>query len=396
MRTPIVFLVCAAVVACDVKQDLGGDQSQVSPASGNTPKVATLDVRLIPSALKVTSEETVELLAEVDSDEAVVKVWFTINGAALPSVTAAPYRSDWPVERSENGVYSVIAKVKDSKGNTAQSDPVTIVVEIPLTPNEVPGPSGPQAVTGASNEEEPFPTEPQPANPSFVAASGPSKVTNTAAFSVATPVDAIAGDFLLAIVAARDEAGTLQLATPPGWNLLVGYPMRNRNDAHNPYIIPAEENIASWVMWRWNDAATPSSHPLVFSAQATLANASVVAYSDVDPITPIDVHVAYPLFGDGNTNGFGSGNTNRTGGTEVALIATAFTSWGQRTDVTTSVEQRVNSGETADGLNIVVHDTLLSSFKIHYGPSVRHKRLPANSTTSLLWNASMVVLNHIP
>lgn len=84
MRTPIVFLVCAAVVACDVKQDLGGDQSQVSPVSGNTPKVATLDVRLIPSALKVTSEETVELLAEVDSDEPVVKVWFTMNGAALP------------------------------------------------------------------------------------------------------------------------------------------------------------------------------------------------------------------------------------------------------------------------------------------------------------------------
>jgi len=83
---------------------------------------------------QVDINETVTLIAdaldpsgrEFRSEGEIVSVAFLANGALIGSVDSAPYQLSWMV--TDEQVYSVVAVVTDADGNTANSEPIEIVV----------------------------------------------------------------------------------------------------------------------------------------------------------------------------------------------------------------------------------------------------------------------------
>jgi hypothetical protein len=340
------------------------DSGTVEPKKDTTAPVVVLTAT--PST--ITAAGNIRLSVVVNDASALSSLVVYSSGAALSTITAAPYTVTHAVTQADNGTYVFTAEATDAAGNVGKSAPVTVKVDIAGAPQV-------------------------PTVPAFVAAGTANLITGATSLAVPTPAAIQANDFLIAMIDAQEESGARTLAVPAGWTLVGGFPVHNVSTAHPPYIIPASESHGTWIFHKFAAAGEPAATTFDFASAAT-ARGVMVSYRGVDTTTPIQGKSALGFHGTGGTNGLGSGNTPLQRGRQVNLIATALTSNATYTVVQTSgssIVERFNSGEQPNGLNLIVHDST-TSFGIFTGPSIANRQSPSGSSDAFLFTATTLVL----
>jgi hypothetical protein len=230
--------------------------------------------------------------------------------------------------------------------------------------------------------------------PQFVAAGSAAFSTN-GVIDLTVPGGTQSDDLMLALVNAQETGGPNSLVTPAGWTPLVGFPIHNVVTSYAPYIIPTIENHGTWIFRRTASATEPSSLPIQL-ASATPVRGLVVVYRGADVAAPIHDKNGAGYFGQGDSNGLGMGNTTLTKGTEVSFVTTAFTVGASYSVVAVGGparrSERVNTGEQPNGLNLIVHDSELSSFGIFTGHKITNRVSPSGSVGQYLFSATTLVL----
>ena len=84
----------------------------------------------------VTSEQTVTIVVSASDNMAVTKVAFFLDGALIGTDTTNTYSVAIPVTSSDNGTRNITAVAYDEAGNSAQSSPVALNVNIPKASTE--------------------------------------------------------------------------------------------------------------------------------------------------------------------------------------------------------------------------------------------------------------------
>jgi hypothetical protein len=227
--------------------------------------------------------------------------------------------------------------------------------------------------------------------PVFVAAGAATLIAGATSLSLATPAGGATGDFLIALVDAQEASGPTSLATPAGWTSVGGFPVHNKAAEYPPFIVPAGESHGTWIFYRFVGAAEPVATIFEFPAAVT-ARGVVVSYRGVSTSNPVHDKSGLGFRGNGDTNGLGSGNTSLEQGLQVNLIATALTASATYTVVFTGrANERFNTGEQPNGLNLIVHDSEFS-WRVFSGPAISHRQSPSGLSASFLFSATTLVL----
>ncbi len=379
------FLFSLSVAACTSEEQLGeqpsadaGDVPDARPddpadggsnardASDDSTKDTTApSVVLSASSTNIKTAGNLTLSAVATDESAIAKVVINSGSAALKTLTASPYTVTIPITSADNGTFTFSAEATDAEGNVGTSNTVTVTVDIPGAPANV---------------------------PSFVATSAPVLLTGGTSLAVATPAGIQTDDFLVTFIDAEEGAGANTVSTPAGWTLLGGFPIHNLSTAHPPYVIPATQNHGTWLFHKFAGANEPASTSFTFQSASTTRGV-MLAYRGVSKANPVHDKSALGFYGTGGTNGLGSGNTTLTSGRQVNLIAAATTAHPTYTVVQTSPGrvERVNTNEQPNGLNLVVYDSTIFA-KIFTGPSIANKQSPSGSADGFLFSATTLVL----
>lgn len=216
-----------------------------------------------------------------------------------------------------------------------------------------------------------------------------SRIEAGTTLTVGAPPAIQSDDLLLALIDADEAAGPPTLVGPSGWTLVPGFPLHNVASATAP-------SHGTWIFHKVvADGDAPAA---AFElASPTAAHGVIVAYRGVDTGAPIHDKSAYGFYGSGDTNGYGSGNTTLLHGLQVNLVATGVTAHATYTLVKTSsdIHERFNSGESPNGLNLVIHDQPILSFgtfSIFTGVAIRNFKSPSASSDTFLFSGTSLVL----
>ncbi len=328
-------------------------------ALDNTPPTVSLAV----TPMHVTAAGNLSFVATVSSAHAITEVKLFGSGVAIGTLDAPAYSATSPITAADNGVAHFMVTATDELGNVGSSASVTVTVEIGTTPTS---------------------------SVSFVAADSPVRVNTGTAVALATPAGIQANDFLIAFVDVQETSANNSVTAPNGWTLLGGYPIHN--GAHSPYIIPATENQGTWVYYKFAGASEPS--PATFMLGTTgETRAAMIAYRGVKLAAPIHDKAGFGYYGEDASQNFTAGNTTLATGLEVDIVDTAQTDRATFTVTPNEpwLSERLNTGESADGLNLIVQDQPIS-FNVYLGPSIQNMQSPANITDEFDFTATTLVL----
>jgi len=94
----------------------------------------TVSISNPASAQTYTSAQTVTITATASDNVGVTSVEFYDSGALKSTDLTAPYTCDWSFTAADNGAHVWTARAYDAAGNLSNSSPVTLTVNIDITP----------------------------------------------------------------------------------------------------------------------------------------------------------------------------------------------------------------------------------------------------------------------
>ncbi|MBK7861399.1 MAG: hypothetical protein IPJ65_22850 [Archangiaceae bacterium] len=229
--------------------------------------------------------------------------------------------------------------------------------------------------------------------PQWVGAGAEVLISDAGSLSLSGPSSALPSDFYLAVIDADEMAGPLTATAPPGWSLLVGWPIHNLRADH-PQVGDAGYDHGLWVYSAWAGDAGTVAADFGFNRPAT-ARGVLFAYRDVNLTKPVNDKEGFGLYGDGHATGEGSGNTTLRTARQVMIVVTSPTPFAHRIRFPTSSyggkTERINSGEVPGGLALLVYDTPIYP-NLYDTTSVSFIKAPSNSTTPLMYGLTTILL----
>lgn len=106
------------------------DNVRLDSLADTTPP--TVSITGLATGMTYTSAGIVALAATASDNVAVTKVEFYDGTVNKATVTAPPYRYNWPMSAADNGAHTWTARAYDAAGNIATSSVVTVTVSIDI------------------------------------------------------------------------------------------------------------------------------------------------------------------------------------------------------------------------------------------------------------------------
>jgi hypothetical protein len=103
-----------------------------APAAGDTTP-PTVTITSPAAGATFTTAQTVTVSASASDNVGVSKVSFFDGATLLGTDTSSPFSVAWPISAAKNGSHSLLATAFDAAGNTKQSAPVGVTVDIPAS-----------------------------------------------------------------------------------------------------------------------------------------------------------------------------------------------------------------------------------------------------------------------
>ena len=257
-----------ASVPAGAATDAAGNLSLGSTSTDNTVAYTAGGDTIAPTAT-ITAPTgatplsgSVTITANAADNVGVAGVQFLLDNNALGAEdTTSPYSISWDTTTAANGTHTLVARARDTSGNTALSAPVTVNVANAI-----------------------------PATPAFVQVNAATPQTNQSAVSVTYTSAQVAGDTnILAI----------------GWNNATSNITSVTDSAGNTYqlAVPTARGagISQAIYYAKNikaAAAGTNTVTVAFSTSTPFVDIRALEYSGLDPVNPFDV----------GTSASGSGN----------------------------------------------------------------------------------------
>ena len=227
----------------------------------------------------------------------------------------------------------------------------------------------------------------------FVAGGVSKRIDGEAVMQLGLPEGFQTADLLLAVIDADESAGPHTLTAPGGWAAVGGFPLHHVASSHTTMNPPASQNHGVWLFTKSATANESTTQTFTFSANAS-ARAVVQAYRGVATSNPIHDKAAGGVFSYGNDpRATSSGGTSLAQARQVNIVATGRTTYATYSRLLNDsrLNERFNSGESPDGLTIVVQDsTVMNGF--YKTAEITHFESPSNSMRDLLWVTATLVL----
>ncbi|RTR39559.1 hypothetical protein EKG38_07070 [Shewanella canadensis] len=130
MKKKHLIMINAAIL-CILTACGGGEEDSTPPPAGDS-TAPYVELTSPSSDVTYTSARFVSIAATASDNSGITKVEFIKDDVVIFEDDEAPYQYRWSLDSSLNAVHSWTAKAYDAAGNTANSDAINLIVDIPV------------------------------------------------------------------------------------------------------------------------------------------------------------------------------------------------------------------------------------------------------------------------